>query len=401
MDSLNPSSARPATPPQSPIYNVHVTVSQIEAILKRAVPLSTLASYKQLPSGSSYNNRLYDLTLCSPIVSTPSSIILHSLILKVTGRFWKHSKTLNEATCLQLLSRYPVLPVPRVIAFSADSSRFEDEPFEWILMTKMPGTSLAEVNLTAEDAESVAYDLADFICVLRTIPSPGTIGNLVGLSSDGSPEIGPLVDVPSAKGWPYDSHLEYQIAVYKAAMGSLENEPVYARSAQPGDDLSLQLHEFIEQTLPNCSLFHSPSADQIVSVLTHADLSRHNILVHRPSPGLPLRLTAVVDWEFSGYFSPYEEFLTADSDLLNFSDDKTSDSLSDYVLTELPNMLVHTPWHGMLREHWELAQKIHRLRENIAPWWVRELDLQSNGLRDELDKAKATIVKILKEFRVQ
>ena len=395
MNSLN-AGPRPSTPPQSPIYNVRATNTQIKLILKHALPSATLLSSKQLPSGSSYNNRLYDLTISPSISPVQPSTFAQSLILKITGRFWKHSKTLNEAVCLQLLSRHPALPVPRLIAFSADSSCIADVPFEWILMSKMPGSSLSEVNLDLEDMRSIARDLADFIRILRAIPSPSKIGNLVGLNSDGAPEIGALVDIPSAKGWPYESHLEYQAATYEAAMESLANEPIYARNAQPNNGLVTLLRNFTEQTLPKCPIFHS-SKDQAASILTHADLSQRNILVHRPSPEFPLRVSAVVDWEFSGFFSPYEEFLAADSDLLNFSSDTGPDSLSDHLLTELALRDVSTPQHGWLREHWELARRIHRVRENIAPWWVRELDLQSSKLREELATAEATIVQILQE----
>ena len=268
-------------------------------------------------------------------------------------------------------------------------------------MTKMPGSSLAEAKIGAEDAQSVAKDLADFICTLRAIPSPGKIGNLIGLTSDGAPRIGALVDVPSANGWPYKSNLEYQTAVYEAAIEILENEAVYARNSQYGSGLSLVLRKFTEQSLPNCPMFHSSSKDQAVSVLTHADLSRRNVLVHQPSPELPLRVTTVVDWEFSGYFSPYEEFLTADSDLLDFSVDMESDSLSEHLLAELAARDVPTPRHGWLQEHWELARNLYRMRENIAPWWVRELDLQSSELQDELAMAEATIIKTLLEIGIE
>ena len=267
-------------------------------------------------------------------------------------------------------------------------------------MTKMPGTSLAHINLGKDDALSVAKDLANFISILRAIPSPGKMGNLVSVNPEGVPEIGALVDVPSAKGWPYESHLKYQIAVFEAALTSLENEPIYARNAQPSTGLPLRLREFVDQTLPKCPIFHPlPSEDTAVSVLTHADLSRRNILVCRPTPELPLRVTAIVDWEFSGYFSPYEEFLTADTDLLDFSGDTQPDLLSDCLLAELATRDVSTPRHGWMEEHWELARRNQQVRENIAPWWVRELNLQSSELQDELAKAEVIIVKTLQEIK--
>ena len=384
MDGHNAPS-RPLTPPQSPIYNVYITSTQVELILKHALPSTTLIRCEQLPSGSSYNNRLYNLTISPPISTALSSTCNHSLILKITGRFWKHFKTLNEATCLQLLARYPMLPVPRVVAFSADSSSIAGVPFEWILMTKMPGLALSEAEPDDEDADSIVKDLLDFMHTLRTVPSPGKIGNLIGLSPDGSPHVGKLVDIPDAKGWPYKSHLKYQTAIFEAALASLENDPIYAKNAQSSTGLPLQLRKFIDQILPN--LMPTESEGMAVSVLTHADLSLHNILVSRPSSDSPLRVSAVVDWEFSGYFPPYEERLVADSDLIRLNGKlmaglfNTDDSMPPWVVEE--------------GEQWELMRHIYLVRENIAPWWVRGLDLQSTELRDKLAEAEATIVETI------
>ena len=381
------------TPPHHPTYGIHVSASQIKQILESALPHTLLISSEPLPHGSSYNNRLYTLA----VFHSHSPEISHEhFILKVTGRFWKRAKTLNEAMCLRLLSKHPTLPVPRLVAFSADATSIPNVPFEWILMTKMPGSPIPEKGLGLEDSQSIATDLANFLCGLRGISGPGRIGNLLDVRPDGMAELGGLVDVPTAKRAPYESHLQYQEAVFEAAINLLASEPIYEQNAP----LVGVLDDFLKETLPHLDCFGLREGES-VNCLTHCDLSRRNILVQRPTPDSPLRLSAVVDWEFSGFFSLYEEFLTADSEIFDLSATATGKSaLSVLLLEELAKLGISTPQTNPMKEPWQLVQKLHILRENIAPWWVRDLDPESVEIKTQLNAAQAKIQEILHQFGV-
>lgn len=118
------------TPPHHPIFNIRLPAFLIRKIVQESLPAAEFISATQLPTGSSYNNRIYVVQIRAPTVFRTSAVFGNEqvirdgeeeLILKVCGRFWNRSITLNEVACLNLIKRNcPFLPVPRIIAHSAD-----------------------------------------------------------------------------------------------------------------------------------------------------------------------------------------------------------------------------------------------------------------------------------------
>ena len=127
----------------------------------------------------------------------------------------------------------------------------------------------------------------------------------------------------------------------------------------------------------------------LTSVLTNCDLSAQNILVARQirepngrndtakELGRPLlRLSGVVDWEYAGFFSPVEEFLTASPeifDLVPHPEDKIGSSYARFLFSALTAREQNTPHSGEFADDWQDAQLVHKLREYVVPWWVRGL----------------------------
>ena len=212
-----------STPPHDPTYNVHATDHDITAILRQVFPDGKLLSSTPLPHGESYNNRIYHVSVATSASSLDASV--SSFVLKVGGRrhHWKNIKTLNEVMCLKLIKfHYPKIPVPEVLAWSNESGIIPAFEFEWILMTKLSGSTLQSSKMTPENMESVTDDLAKYLSMLRRIPSPNKIGNLVDVHDDGFTVLGQLVDTPEAKGWPFETYFEYQQSTFVHNVEKLE-----------------------------------------------------------------------------------------------------------------------------------------------------------------------------------
>lgn len=372
--------------------------------MNQAFPEARLVSATPLPSGASYNNRIYVVHV-SEDNHEGQSQREEELILKVCGRFWTKVKTVNEISCLRLIYKScPELPVPRVISYSADR-KMDGVDQEWILMTKLPGKPLASIKLNEDDMSGLMSDLATILTSLRTkVDTNGLIGNLVHVASDVSDvEVGGLVDTPAAKGGPWESYLDYYRAILEDRISIMETDPRY----QQNKPLSTEVKAFIINSLPHLPIFADPQVT--TSVLTHADLSSSNILVSpgpdtQPGDKPALRISGLVDWEFSGFFSPFDEFLAASeeifdnyqsvSDLAQSSVDP-SRSLHKLLLQHLHSLGVSTPVTGAVKRHWHTATRLHQLQENLAPWWLRE-ESQGESLNQELhdaaDKVKAALV---------
>ena len=120
--------------------------------------------------------------------------------------------------------------------------------------------------------------------------------------------------------------------------------------------------------------------------------------------GPALRISGLVDWEFSGFFSLFDEFLSASEEIFDYGqpvldlvqtgmDSKTS--LPKLLLEHLHSLGVSSPMTGAVEKHWHTATRLHQLQENLAPWWLREESQGENlnqQLHDAADKVEAAMV---------
>ncbi|KAM4066663.1 hypothetical protein HRG_000728 [Hirsutella rhossiliensis] len=200
MESLD--CVRPPTPPHHPTAGVRVLREEIENIASCGFPHSELVSVTQLPSGRSYNNRLYFLTLRHPAHETsPSSAAPpeQEVVLKVSGRFFEAYKVQNEVACLQLLQQHRAdVPAPRALAWSEDGrvaisatpykagpcslNESNNQPLGhggWILMTKVAGDPMACADLDKATITALAEQLGDIVTSWRrNIPLQEHCGNI-------------------------------------------------------------------------------------------------------------------------------------------------------------------------------------------------------------------------------
>lgn len=230
-------------PPHYPIFNIHLPPFVIRNIVERSLRSVEFISTTQLPSGSSYNNRIYVVRVRTSTVFCTSAVFgneetipngAEELILKVCGRPWNHEITLNEVACLKLIARNcPFLPVPRVIAYSADRDDDAGVGHEWILMSKLPGKTMESVELDERDKESIMIDLAFVLTTLRSnFVTKGEIGNLFSVKdkTDEHFMAGGLVDSPTVHGGPWDSYFDYYRAILEGQIDIMLSNECYKRN---------------------------------------------------------------------------------------------------------------------------------------------------------------------------
>ena len=224
---------RTVTPPSCPIYGVQLTQDEIEAIVETSFKNVQSISSARLPSGSSYNNRIYSIDVA--LAKNPRTL---QLILKVSGwpTDWKHYKIQNEVLALSLVKKYcPEIPVPEVIAWcdGKETACHDDvglivrKPIqiackEWVLMSRLPGQRISGSQLSKEEHESLRGQVAEAFAALRLkMPKAERIGNLQMYDSHKDsntfleePRIGKLLNYPNAKGAPFPVLLVYYASIF-------------------------------------------------------------------------------------------------------------------------------------------------------------------------------------------
>lgn len=192
-------------------------------------------------------------------------------------KFGPHVFPSRETASMQyILQHCPEIPVPVVY----DSWTGEDG-LGYISMAPMPGRSLEEVWLEMDPIEkvSVMKDYKSILQRLRSLdPSPDTpiqIGTIDG---------GPVVDHrPSGRRSDGPVSTEAELNSWLLSLFHPESEMYHS--------------DFHVETIKNSM------RDNHKWRLTHGDMGPHNILVENG------RVTAVLDWELSGWYPEYWEYV--------------------------------------------------------------------------------------------
>ncbi|KAF5582971.1 kinase-like domain-containing protein [Fusarium pseudoanthophilum] len=408
------SDPRPSTPPHHPNFGVRMSRDSIDRLVRHILPDTTDVEVEALPSLKSFNNRIYYLKCHKGSRTSSDATHVDELVLKINGRGFGSEKIENEVSCLLLLEHFcPQIPAPRAIAWSQDGitidskdaqrgdvklNGVDESPSGWILMTRVSGKPINLSTLGNDDKLHLATQLADQVTNWRrNVPPQKYAGNVsfhqVGCQPD--------IEIPSS-----NSNSEMQFVIrgmlgeelhcqdsiaslaeyYKLRienkMNTLETNETFA----PNRDLIQPVETFIQQDLPTISSLNTKDDS---FVFTHYDLSPRNILVS----GQPPQITGIVDFEFSGFFPPLDEFL---NDCIANDGDWPKDMYEVY-LKRLESNGVPTPLEGIKKDHWEQMALLEELVEKIAPWWLPG-KFQGEQLKQELSKVKARVGEILKEM---
>ncbi|KAI2879385.1 hypothetical protein CBS63078_11124 [Aspergillus niger] len=196
-----------------------------------------------------------------------------TLVLRISGAQIPTIKTLNEVAVMTWVRRNTNIPVPAVIAYSA--SRDNPLGYEFTLLERVPGVSVAEV-----------YDTLDEGRKMKLVEQ---------LAGEGKKEVeeeivrGPPIEetywqVPDLETYwsGTDETLE--------TLNPFQSDGIHP-SLSAHRDLIPRLEQFISVLESDDNLNNVPY------VLAHKDLHFANIMCDPSSPECPI--TAVLDWEFA------------------------------------------------------------------------------------------------------
>ncbi|KAL7758524.1 hypothetical protein ACKLNR_010951 [Fusarium oxysporum f. sp. zingiberi] len=408
------SDPRPSTPPHHPNFGVRMSSESINRLVRHVLPDTTHIELEALPSLKSFNNRIYYLQCHRESQNGNEVAHIDELVVKINGRGFGSEKIQNEVSCLRLLEHFcPEIPAPRAIAWSQDGltidtkdaqrgevklNVMDDSPGGWILITRVPGKPINLSALSNDDKFHLATQLADHVTNWRRdVPPQSFTGNICFHEMDCQSD----VTIPSS-----NSAIEMQFLIRGMLGEELHCQDGIASLAEyyklrienkiktlqtnetfaPNRDLMQPLQDFILQVLPTVS---SLNTKDDLFVFTHYDVSPRNVLVS----GQPPQITGIVDFEFSGFFPPLDEFL---NDCIANDGDWPKD-MYDVYLKRLESNGIPTPLVGIKKDHWEQMALLEELVEKIAPWWLPG-EFQGEQMEKELKKVMSRVWEILKKL---
>ncbi|KAL9564605.1 hypothetical protein ACKAV7_011057 [Fusarium commune] len=412
------SDLRPSTPPHHPNFGVCKSRESIDRLVRHILPDTTHIEVEALPSLKSFNNRIYYIKCHREFQTGNDAAHIDELVLKINGRGFGSEKIQNEVSCLRLLEHFcPEIPAPRAIAWSQDGlaidtkdaqrgemnlNAVDETPSGWILMTKVPGNPIDLSAFSYDDKFHLVTELADHVTNWRrNVPPQSFAGNIFFHQMDNL-DCHPDIKIPRS-----DNMREVQLLIrgmlgeelhcqdsitslaeyYKLRIQNKMKTLAMNETFAPNRDLMQPLERFIRQVLPTIRALNTKDDS---FVFTHYDLSPRNILIS----GQPPQITGIVDFEFSGFFPPLNEFL---NDCIANDGDWPKDMYEVY-LKRLECNGVPTPLRGIKKGHWEQMALLEELVEKIAPWWLPG-GFQDEQLEQELNKVKSRVMEIFKNFR--
>lgn len=175
----------------------------------------------------------------------------------------------NELEAMEYVRQHTTIPVPRIFKVYKDGDHCH------ILMEEVPGdydTRIGYGQMTSEQVKTFGRELADYIGQLRSLqpPEPGFIGSLsLGSSLDHR--------LSGTRFGPFHSIADFH---------------TYLRRGHPLENWGNK---------PDVVKTHSKPETYTVK-FTHADLHPNNIIVKDG------HITAIIDWEFAGWYPEYWEY---------------------------------------------------------------------------------------------
>lgn len=412
-----------STPPNWPIYNITLSKDEIRELVKRVYPDAGLVSTQDLSRGKSFNNRIYFLH----VKHHQETQGKQEIVLKVIGRFFDGRKIQNEVGSLLLLARFcPGVPVPEVLAWSDDGRRITTirngvyavlsdpvvdqvpptaKPHPWIMMSKRPGRILGEDIMNGEHAESIATQLADMVKSWReSIPSREEIGNIklqsAGFTSSHALHgldtiVSELLLTDTQPDSPTTTLQQYYDHLLADQVHKVNTNNVFAdlRPLAAGD-----LHQFRLNTFSHLPCFQNLNLtkheQQPGSIFTHQDLSPRNILISESETSSHPIITGLLDFEFSGFFPPEEEYLTC----LGRQADDWPKPFMDILLSKLESKGVAIPKRQEKPNNFARLLQVIELIEYVAPWWLQDGHITGKELEMELGKARDVVTRNMAEL---
>ncbi|KAK3315153.1 hypothetical protein B0H66DRAFT_583822 [Apodospora peruviana] len=258
-----------------------------------------------------YNNFVYRLSIPVDIPTTPRNA---DVKLQQPGCVPQETHVQNEVAILTLASAalQHIEPsiVPRVFGLGPASPG----RLGWILQELMPGVPLDDVFSPAgslKQKKEILGQMARILKGLQDYQLPPSIQGWGGLTFDDGGAI-ISASMPTVGAGPWSSLQESYRGRIKVALGKAEENP-YLQGWLP-NAVRERVEDFIERGLPKQFADLSSSQDRAI---IHADFTEFPLhhhkeeiqssdnLLYEPETG---RLTALLDYDFSGILRPAYEF---------------------------------------------------------------------------------------------
>ncbi|KAG5782230.1 hypothetical protein H9Q73_004099 [Fusarium xylarioides] len=190
------------------------------------------------------------------------------------GLYLKYNSNLdtlrNEYNALKVVEQKSNIPAPRV--FDIVSQNNDEDDLSYLLMSRVPGTSLAICRdaLSDQDYANLSVQLKDCVSQMRDIPKPANYDMAICNT------LGGACRDPRIRDW--------------SPIGPFPDEASFSQNLRFSDEPSRRGHKI---------------------VFTHGDLNPRNIMVERISNSVGAsgwRLSGIIDWETAGYYPEYWDY---------------------------------------------------------------------------------------------
>ncbi|KAK3847016.1 MAG: kinase-like domain-containing protein [Linnemannia gamsii] len=358
---------------QGPRKGISLTFHQAHRLIEFHLPKKQLDQLFYLKRG--YNNRVY-LAHCADG---------SEYIIRLGGRFWDHTKIINEAQALSLAraALRNVADVPLFVGTSVEESKVHTDeasriiPHDYIIMDRLPGIPLDTVwdHLSKQDKKTIVDQAAEIFSRLRSIELT-TIGNFVH-GPQNEPQVGALME---GGGGPFLRWGDFISANIKKELRNLaQHESKFAEIMPYLPRIhalldKVQSGELEKQFEEKAKEQGEDTSERPISFL-HGDFESRNMLV------VGTKITGLHDFEFAGGFPSEQEWCAGFEWLFARSEDpydeseqqKMRDMTEDQKEIREYFMTILKEEHGMLPfgpGHQEYKVVLYHCQSNIAPWWL-------------------------------
>ncbi|KAJ5070099.1 aminoglycoside phosphotransferase-related-related [Anaeramoeba ignava] len=196
----------------------------------------------------------------------------------------------TEFTIHNFLLKNTSVPVPKIIAYQ--ETRNEIIGYEFVLMENIEGIVLEKIlyKLDTENRKKVLSQIAFYISQLQKYKF-NKIGSFIGISENNQLKIGPMIEFGEG---PLNSVQEYFDVRIRNTIPAFESTPSLVKYVEI-------LKKYKNSHLPQIQCENT-------FALCHGDLFSDNILINPKS----LKITGILDWEYSGSFPLDHEFINTD-----------------------------------------------------------------------------------------
>lgn len=345
----------------SPHYlPIALTPSIVDTLLESHYDASTLAAFEACtaiePIARGWNNLALKIRL------GPN----RPYVLRLSKSTWPREKIVNEICALRLLdggTETLGIRTPVVKAFHLAEKQNGDEPFHWILTDFLQGENLEDLwrTLDASSKHAILDEIASIIAKLqeRTFQK---IGGWTTDTSTSQPNKRPEIGTYFEGQWgPFDSEAEFYLG---RAQANLDNT-VWTTTPQLAP-----LRSHLSLFLPQLSTLIT-KLPPLPIVLFHGDFAFRNFLCFKPttSPTTthPAKLSALLDWEWSGTMPLAQDWLANELLEEQTEDDKRENK---WIRRELIKRGCHV-YEAV--QGWEERRAVEALVDGIAAWRIQGL----------------------------